>query len=603
MARLTLDPVYDAGSKRPKPLSHRENRKLQAAAARAGEIARLEQLFLEDSRWWPQTANVAFRAGQLHTFWWLLTYNPPCPWTFPTIEWVLNVRGVGQFGLPERSRCICSTRHRQKPREERLKLLMHTLEYAAACALQPARLFFDKLVVQMLDALHGDQSCDDGPYSGCATEHGFQMYEETVMQTAAQSGLESVMDWFASCPVVPRWLSPSAMASCALRAGQLSILQLLHSRRSIRLWSKEVGEAACDSDQRHALEWLRAHDYPYTMKCPRYAAARGNFQLLKWMRDQEHPWPWDSSICSAAATQPVILEWLRSQQPPCPWDTQAARKCAAASVRAGDAGWLRRLGLPISDMPELCIEAARQGHLQLLKWLLQQQPPCPASPGICLEALRRENHEMVEYLVEQHDPPIFPLDSSCASGACLLVLAQAGCPMGDERLRRIPQLEQLVESWYTFMGLQQWAAGHISNAGDQMHADAQHAGGHVSNCSTLAAACTDDDDKSSPCSSSCQHDVTAEARCPYQMGASDELLSLLAGLPSELVGKIASYAFLSPKQASKILTAHRPAQHTQALVCQESHSLLAMLSAHYRYLNNSPYYNWFGFVTYSDSPW
>ena len=168
---------------------------------------------------------------------------------------------------------------------------------------------------------------------------------------------------------------------------------------------------------------------------------------------------------------------------------------------------------------------------------------------------------MVEYLVEQHDPPIFPFASYCASGACLLVLAQAGCPMGHQHLCQIPKLEQLAESWYTFKGLQQWAADHMSNAGDHMHieyaCDAQHAGGHVSRCKALAAARTDADNKCSPCSSSYQEgNVPAKARCPFDMRASDGLLSLLAGLSSELAGKTASYAFLGPQQASKILTAH-----------------------------------------------
>ena len=69
-----------AGTKQPDMCSKPEVTKcLQVAAANAGKIAEMEQLFLETGCWWPEAADAAFNAGQLHTFWWMRTYKPPCP--------------------------------------------------------------------------------------------------------------------------------------------------------------------------------------------------------------------------------------------------------------------------------------------------------------------------------------------------------------------------------------------------------------------------------------------------------------------------------------------------------------------------------------------
>ena len=42
-----------------------------------------------------------------------------------------------------------------------------------------------------------------------------------------------------------------------------------------------------------------------------------------------------------------IIQWLREQDPPCPWDVMA------------------------------CVRAARSGHLHIIRWLREQDPPCP----------------------------------------------------------------------------------------------------------------------------------------------------------------------------------------------------------------------------------
>ena len=100
----------------------------------------------------------------------------------------------------------------------------------------------------------------------------------------------------------------------------MAILELLSSERPPCRWGKRCGREACQAGHLHALEWLRDHDFPWTLECCRYAASRGDLGLLKWMRAQDPPWPWDASVfrCAAGMQQVETLRWLLTQTPACP---------------------------------------------------------------------------------------------------------------------------------------------------------------------------------------------------------------------------------------------------------------------------------------------
>ena len=213
--------------------------------------------------------------------------------------------------------------------------------------------------------------------------------------------------------------------SAAAKAGQVSMLQILHDTHQPCRWDK-CGIAACNSCQRHVLKWLRANEYPWTLECIRQAAANGDVRMLGWMRTQEHPWPWESSICTAAKQQPAALRWLLDQDPPCPWTAEEAADCPEALARLGDVGLMERLRLPAQKLPQLCVLAAREGQLPFLKWL-QQQPSCQMTGEVCQAAMSRNDDKIVHYLVAELQPLVFPSTTPIlfAGGAqaCLLVLA------------------------------------------------------------------------------------------------------------------------------------------------------------------------------------
>ena len=130
--------------------------------------------------------------------------------------------------------------------------------------------------------------------------------------------------------------------------------------------------------------------------------------------------PLDKWACSAAAGggHLAVLQWLRQQQPPCPWDEWACR----AAARAGHLAvlqWLRQQQPPCPWDEEACHYAAEGGHLAMLQWLRQQQPPCPL----------------------WHVPLLF---CNRVTDPVLLYLGQVGAPLAIDLRVRLQRLERLM---------------------------------------------------------------------------------------------------------------------------------------------------------------
>lgn len=511
-----------------------EIRLSQAAAARAGDVERLKRLFSEAGQWWEQTADAAFGDGQLETFYWLRTHDPPCPWSFPTQEWASDMHTRGRFSYSRyRAQAPLPDRQKYNLRSKRSSLLSQTLSHASACAeRRPAQLFFDELLVQMLDALQ----CH-----GCH----YLLQSSWAVARAAEGGLEKTLKWllmYYEHTSKRIDLSAGAFAAAA-RTGQLSTLRLLLDAHDLCSWDQQCGIEACINDQRPVLDWLRAHGYPWTVECTRQAAASGDVELLAWMRGQSQPWPWDSSVCTAAKAKPAALQWLLHQAPPCPWSSEDAAECPEALASLGDVDVIERLHLPAHVLPHLRMPAVRQGNLQLLKWLQRQQPSCQMGAEVCEAALMRDHKGIVHYLVKELKPPVFPKRYFSAWRGCMLTLAQAACPMEEQHK---PQLIKLVESWYTFMGLWQWAANQTAAAAASADDALQHSTREERSYGVTGAPA---------CLRSSLADLRLEgaaANNESNMRVSDALLAHLAQLPPELAHNIAADAFLSPKQASKI---------------------------------------------------
>ncbi|KAI8471350.1 MAG: hypothetical protein J3K34DRAFT_520586 [Monoraphidium minutum] len=81
---------------------------------------------------------------------------------------------------------------------------------------------------------------------------------------------------------------------------------------------------------------------------PRAAALRPQLRQLQLQALAAYQLPLWTCAAAAEGGHLQVLQWARQQQPPCPWGKET---CAAA--------------------------AAENGHLHVLQWLREQQPPGP----------------------------------------------------------------------------------------------------------------------------------------------------------------------------------------------------------------------------------
>ena len=135
--------------------------------------------------------------------------------------------------------------------------------------------------------------------------------------------------------------------------------------------------------------------------------------MLKWAR--EHGCPWDESTCAAAAGEEQstvlpdvqgghleVLQWAREQDPPCPWNS---RVCHAAAERGNSEvlQWARDQGCPW-DEDRMCELAAKGGHLDVLQWAREQNPPCPWNSEVCSAAAGGGHLDVLQWAREQGCP-------------------------------------------------------------------------------------------------------------------------------------------------------------------------------------------------------
>ncbi len=493
----------------------------------------LARLNPEVRTWRKAVIDAAFDAGQLEAFHWLRTQLPVKPWTFPDQKWVSNVPSKGTGLHKHWRRGYFSSTKSSNLLNKRLRLVEIALQHAASASsqmIQSAEQFYDELAVQMLGALSKLIVLDNAQ----------------LKAGVAGSGRTAAMRWLLANLKAGSW--DAGVCAAAAEAGHVAMVELLRSQNPPCPWDERSGMKACCSGHQPVLECLQALGYPWTEQWPKIAASRGHCKLLEWMRSQDGDWLWDSSVCTAAQQHTEALRWLLAQTPPCPWTAADAAACPDAMARLGDTSLIQRLQLPVQDMPQLCVSAARLGQLDLLKWLLGRQPPCPLTAEAFNLALRLDDPEMVRFLIAWdagfvcHHPDFESI--SKASPAGFLELARNGCCM---RQRHAARVLRLVEAWYVFVGLQHWAA-------NQATALAELSDSTANTCQLVTLVISLE-----AAARGTRAGAGQKVTCHLELRPSEAfpggpkgLLAQLTRLPSDLVDRIASDAFLSPEQASGI---------------------------------------------------
>ncbi|GFH53330.1 hypothetical protein CTEN210_09806 [Chaetoceros tenuissimus] len=319
---------------------------------------------------------------------------------------------------------------------------------------------------------------------------GFNFQQESqLINFAAQSGNVELVKYLRSKEIP--WHEETFCNAAS--SGNIVMLQYLLEKGcphdDPEIYSRLI-ETVCSEKTLEMLQWLHEHNVSWNEKTCSVLAEKGNLKALKYVRSNSCAWNeqcvigaiksrnddilnyclenrcpmGNSDVCRFAMDDPDQdralrkLKFLRSKG--CPWDGQ---KCAYNAARHGNIKalkWMRAQGVVFEE--ETCRAAARQGHLETLKYLTSVG--CP----LCVlehtfPAVKKSGIAIVEYCIENDFPctdklyyyaiediadsfPVikllqknqYPLNSSACEGAAvywdlktLRWLKYKGCPWDE----------------------------------------------------------------------------------------------------------------------------------------------------------------------------
>ena len=166
------------------------------------------------------------------------------------------------------------------------------------------------------------------------------------------------------------------------------------------------------------LKWLKNYGSPCNSRTTSQAVKGGHWEVVKYLRSQNYPW--DERTCAEAAGKGDLgfLQWLRSEG--CPWDVNTSRMAAKG-------GHLKVSILGVHEQIDSCVllkrEREKKTHLccfgflfertfvtlthfyaislQLLKWAAAQG--CRMDADTCSEAATGGHLEVLKWLVDDQD--------------------------------------------------------------------------------------------------------------------------------------------------------------------------------------------------------
>jgi len=135
----------------------------------------------------------------------------------------------------------------------------------------------------------------------------------------------------------------------------------------------------------------------------KWAGLGGSVEVLEYLEGRGYEF--GRGVCDGAAREGHLeaLKFLRGLDPPCPWNKET---CAYAA-RGGHLDVLKfsRAQDPPCPWDEYtCWAAASEGRLDVLKWLRDQDPPCPWDAWTCAGAAEGGHLDVLKWFRSQ-DPP------------------------------------------------------------------------------------------------------------------------------------------------------------------------------------------------------
>jgi Ankyrin repeats (3 copies) len=189
----------------------------------------------------------------------------------------------------------------------------------------------------------------------------------------------------------------AAFHRAAGRHADLATLAMAHEL-SVEL-PEATAIAAAQCNKLANVQYLHSRGCPWTAGLVREAAGGGHFELLRWCC--EHGCPWENDIrtqYSAAESGNVeLMAWMLQQQP----RTQPAQVVMYAAASKGHRAmceFLHAQQCPWDFSATYC--AAVSGHTDLLRWLVDSGCPWDAVQ-LCEAAAQGGSVEVLVYLQQQ----------------------------------------------------------------------------------------------------------------------------------------------------------------------------------------------------------
>ena len=434
------------------------------AAAKEGNMELLAFLRSQDCPWGSSTADAAFESGHFEALFWLWSQVPSCPWQGPG-RFIPILRPI----LPGMTTGLIMDDMDEQKRYKVMTMVARQAAWAAGESLIKAE-FLDKLLIACLKALkpQDDLEAELVAASGRVLPMEWLLTNGTLwrghsltctqLSAAAAAAGQIPMLLFLSqsrlASEAPAW-NKHALTSAA-RNGQLETLKWLRTQSPPCPWSFRCCIEAASNGHLDVLRWLSAHapEESWTEACCVQAARSGHTDVLKYLQDKVPRCFWTTSICceAAAHSHVVTLRWLLGQG--YPWSLAEALRFPDMVAAVGSMPHLKRMHIMEEDLAPMLEAAAEFGQLELMASLLERFPSFVPPPGVCQQAADYNQLEIVQHLMALIPRASFPDHLEDASHRCLLVLAQCGCPMQASHPHLVAEL---VQSWYTFMGLVRWA--------------------------------------------------------------------------------------------------------------------------------------------------
>ena len=273
---------------------------------------------------------------------------------------------------------------------------------------------------------------------------GVQITDETAV-CAASGGNLKVFQWVIEKKCAGGKHCFSRLGSAAIKAEQINILVYLCEEF---LWvpTGKYIELAVRTGALNVLKWIHAcFEYLPSKRMFPLAAAAGHIHILEWMENLPILYHADTFKAAALAGQIDTMEWLMKRK--CKKALQATSESVAFKGVFTTLVWLANRGVSLNG--EICADAARGAHLDILIWL--RGKGCSfSSYSITAAAASIGNLVILRWLKNIGCPWDEDTCASAAGGGHLDVLKwlrARGCPWDSRTANRAWGKNSAIFAW------------------------------------------------------------------------------------------------------------------------------------------------------------